>query len=326
MITHPVLIAAASFDVMALFFFASAVPVSARVISTWAPGEASTGQLALERRAEASAIVVAWGVALGFLATALWVWVVAGILPELVRGAMCGTGVMNGLGSAGSRAIWLRLIAVGIAWLWWVTHRLDVAGPRATATPLAARLLLVLAALWLLSCVAMLDGWLGLDPYRPVSCCTAIYGRATGAAATGVDVPVAVGAIAVLTHIMVAIARWRWVVPLSAFAAVLSGTLVISGTLAAYHYGVMDHRCLWCLFLPEHHGVGYLLVAAGGVVLAEAVVPAWVGLHRAQFETEAQPDRRTRRAFVTTMGATLLFASLAAGPALWWRIRFGLFW
>ncbi len=95
-------------------------------------------------------------------------------------------------------------------------------------------------------------------------------------------------------------------------------------SFAAYHYEVLQHRCPWCLFLPEHGRVGYLLFAALLAAALEgpvALFSAKAGLSHPQLSSEAQ--RRCRTAAVRVLAANAVFFGLAVFPAILWRLRYG---
>jgi hypothetical protein len=100
--------------------------------------------------------------------------------------------------------------------------------------------------------------------------------------------------------------------------------IALTESFAAYYYEVLQHRCPWCLFLPEHGRVGYLLFAALLAAALEgsvALLSAKVGICHPQLSSEAH--RRCRTAAVRVSVANVVFFCLAVFPAILWRLRYG---
>jgi hypothetical protein len=110
----------------------------------------------------------------------------------------------------------------------------------------------------------------------------------------------------------------------AAFLWVPVAAIALVRVLAAYHYGVLHHHCPWCLFLPVHGGVGYPLFGALMVAAFEGAA-AWGAAAIAARYPVVEPAgaARVRRSGRRVVAAVLLFFLLSAGPALLWRLRFG---
>jgi hypothetical protein len=337
-VLHPLILAVAVVDLCALALLVPATWTAIRVVLDWSPGSADRSQLALERQAEAASLQgrVAWVLLLG--GGILFVAGIAGILPDLVPGAMCGTGVDQATEGGATRAIAVRGLAFAALSAWHLVERLDASVPTAPLRRGAARFLLVATPLVVLSFGATLYAYAALDTYGVVECCTVSYdtlalrGGTSGPAwlpdsvllagfAGGALVLASGGAwlgrgalgAALPTGLALAVVAW---VPLSFLALIR--------VLAAYHYEVLAHHCPWCLFLGEHHLVGYPLFAALAWAALEgpAAALAWQAGQQAPAVAPAAAQR-VRRAGVSLVIATLAFVALAAGPALTWRLRFG---
>ncbi|MEO1267283.1 MAG: hypothetical protein AAFX99_04230, partial [Myxococcota bacterium] len=178
-----------------------------------------------------------------------------------------------------------------------------------------------------------------LDPHQPVRCCQAIYTAAASPseadAMSSLPPTVLMAALACTLGLVavlgLAAARARSPsLPLhgALLAAVGLGlpvaAIVLTQTLAAYHYGVLHHHCPWCLFLSEHHSVGYPIFGALTVLTLEALAAATAahaGQHHSMLVAPARA--RIRRAHLRMAFAWLLFGSLAFGPAIAWRLQYG---
>ncbi|MGD8653631.1 MAG: hypothetical protein PVH01_16230, partial [Desulfobacterales bacterium] len=74
-----------------------------QIVVYWNPAEFNRKQLTLEIHAEAVNLFGQWILGLLFFSTVLFMVGITNILPSVVPGAMCGTGVMQALGESGNR-------------------------------------------------------------------------------------------------------------------------------------------------------------------------------------------------------------------------------
>ena len=350
---HPLIIAVWVADGIAVLLLFLAALRAEPVVRQWAPAAATRRQLQLERQLEAASLYGRLGQGAFFVGSIALLIAVTAALPEVVPGAMCGTGVVEA-----AKAEW-ALVLRGLALLalagWTTVDRLDRSAPRAPLARLAATVLLP---------VAPIAGWsawqtaraLGrLDGQSAVDCCAALYeqrgpipfrdqltsvvdpvqGWTAGQAISG---PFGIdGALfAVVAGLLVTAGLWlgrgpRRPLILVVFAVLTGGWILLATDvlvhhLVAYHYEVLAHHCPWCLFLPEHGGVGFLLfgtlavagfetMAALATVLAARFAPA----------IAMAAHRRSRRAAVVIAGAVATFSVVAAGPAVLWWVQYGVF-
>lgn len=340
MIGHPLLFSVLLTDLIGLVFLLAAAASAMQVVAGWQRGSASSGQLRLERRAEAASILARGGVLLFLFSTLALVAAIAAVLPKMVPGAMCGTGVIEATGDAAGRALALRCLAVALLCAWHLLDRLDRRSPESPLTAGAARSLLLATPVALVSAWGTWNTLLRVDAHRPVDCCAAVYDRLGSLAeATGAGgIPdicwvwglLAISAVLVLLALRVGLGasagHGKAAAALAATTAcwVAVAWMSLVSVLSAYHYGVLEHACPWCLFLPEHHLVGFALF--GFLAMAALEGPAaWLSSRVASrfpvLETAA--TRRVRRAGWRVLVAVFLFLLLAGLPAVVWRVRFG---
>jgi hypothetical protein len=85
---------------------------------------------------------------------------------------------------------------------------------------------------------------------------------------------------------------------------------------SAYYYGVSQHSCFWCLFLPGNYCVGYPLFAAMGIILSQSVAILLYG--RLSFLKpqllEWTREKIRKNAMLLIVG-TLIYFLLTIGPA-----------
>ncbi len=333
---HPLVLGITILDVLAMALLIVAAVGAERVLRGWAPGSASANQLRLERGLEAAGLFAGGGAIILVLSTGLLILAVTAILPELVPGAMCGTGVMAATEGKGAQALTLRGLSLVLLAVWFVLHRLDRASAQAPLAPLVSLALVVATPMSLWAAVDTARALWALDAHGAVDCCSALYAEAHGAGGAGAQASVlALGAyfggalILVLGWLRVGMKAtlrgWAlapWV--LGALAWVPLAQDVLIRHLAAYHYEVLAHHCPWCLFLPEHGAVGYVLFAALGTVVLQAVSAATASfaVGSATAVRDDARDRIRKSALWVVIGVAV-FVGLSVGPAVVWWLRFG---
>jgi len=339
---HPILLAVVITDLSAMVLLLLSGVTAGRVVMGWRPGSADSDQLALERRVEAASLQGRGAFALLLVGTVLLVAAIASVLPDLVPGAMCGTGVLQAMGPAAERALLLRGLALVALAVWHHLDRLDHTQPEAPLALASARASLVALPVAALAVIDTAGPALALDVAQTVDCCSVVFdaarahGAAAGGAGTASTVPwaglTAVGGVAILALAGAAAttdrARRSGPVRLTLAALALVWVPVaavgLTRELSAYHYGVLAHDCPYCLFAVRHRLVGYPLFGALALVALEAPA-ALVGHLAARRKPELAPaaSKTVRRASLRVALASILFLGLALGPALWWRLRHG---
>jgi hypothetical protein len=340
MIWHPLLLSVLAMDLLAAAFTAAAALSSLQIAGNWSPKSADEAQIALERKAETASLQGRAGCLLLLGSTLVLVIGIAAVLPDLVPGAMCGTGVLQATRGAGGRALAVRALALGLLAAWHLLDRMNRSRPDFPLATAAARALLLASPAVFLAVCDTVRAVLRLDVHRPVDCCSILYDRliTAGPAGGGLEIPesyvlwgFAVGGAALL---LLGIRMWRasmhagtGIAVMAGFTALLwtpAAASALVRTLAAYHYGVLQHRCPWCLFLPDHGRVGYPLFGALIVVALEAGAALVCSLVASRVPTLADKARaRTRAAGFRIALATALFLALSGLPPILWRLRFG---
>ncbi len=340
MIWHPLVLAVVGLDLLGLLALLFAAATALQVLLHWAPGSAAAAQIALERRAETAELAVRCGFWAILGASLVLVVGITNVLPELVPGAMCGTGVLQATAGSGARALGFRFGALMLLYGWRMLETVNRRQPQGTLTVPAARLLLLALPLALLAAGDTLQALAGLDVLQPVDCCAVVYdqfrppelsGRAAGLS-DELWLGLFGGGAFLLGVLAVSLVRasdpvrGRWPGALAAASLLWAGAAAVAlvRVLAAYTYQVLHHYCPWCLFLPEHRFVGFPLFGAlllaslegsGVWMLALAARRCGLPLPGAAFRVRAGARR--------VAWAVAVFSLLAVAPALWWRWRFG---
>lgn len=337
---HPALLAVIVVDVLAATVLLVAASGAVRVTLGWNGGAPTTTQLSLERGKEEVSFLGRLGFALHASGTLALLLVINHVLPSIVPGAMCGVGVLQAT-PGGQLALVLRGIALAALWVWAVVDFLDRRAPLAPLATASSRALLASAPVAWVAAWQTGDGLLHVDVQQPVSCCAAVYDLAVVGASSG-QAAVAgsthawiVGIGAALLAVVALWMRWGarrtlpgsglvilWGLAMMAWVGLAGWVLV--DVAGPYLYGVLGHRCPLCFFLPQHLGVGYavygsLAVVMGGTLML--VASAMAGARCRDIEPRARSLVSTSTLWVVAaMGAFLV---LIAAPAVYWRIRFG---
>ncbi|MEE4608014.1 MAG: hypothetical protein V2L15_03935, partial [Desulfobacteraceae bacterium] len=306
MIWHPLSLSVLTLDLLALLLMIAALPAVLDVAAAWTPSASDAAQIRRELGAETAALNVRWALVFFLVATLVWIAAVSGVLVELVPGAMCGTGVMQAMAARGPRALALRMLAVWVGYQWRVLERLNRRLSDAALAPLVARVSCVVLPVALLAVADTYQALAHLNAQAPVSCCSVVYDQFRSLAEAhewaGVSDRSLVGGTLALGLALLAAAAAVWRGPQrvgrAAVLAVLGpvwsavAALTLVRVLSAYYYGVLHHHCPWCLFLPEHHRIGYLLFGLLAAATLEA--PAALTAARCGDRVPAANERARR--------------------------------
>jgi hypothetical protein len=337
MIGHPILLSVSALDLLAVAALSASLfavfPVSVR----WHPGSPDRAQLLLERRAEAGAMTAHAATVFLLLSTGLLVVAFSLVLPGTIPGAMCGTGVLQAVGDAGVRALGFRLLALLCLSAWQLLEGLNRSRPDAPLTETGVRVLLASSPVVLLGIAETQRALWGLDFGQAVDCCARIYDPVSGGGARGAGIEgrywaAAFVLLSAAAGAVAAALRWSdsmrpgrvWM--LAAFvcfwlpAAAVSLVHVFSPAI----FGVLAHPCPWCLFLPEHGMVGFVLFGAMAVAAREGLlVPVAAWTVRIDGALRVPAADRVSKAAGRVLAALAVFFLFSAGPTLLWRIRYG---
>ncbi len=355
MIWHPLSLSVLALDALALAFATVAAVSYARVLFGWVPGSAAARQIALEADCDGARLATRTAIFFFLAASLLLVLGISLLLPALVPGAMCGTGVLQAMGGLGTRALILRAGALAILWIWRSLDGVHRAHPRSVDEPTIARWQLLALPVLGLAVLTTVRAFLNLDPHQPVSCCQVVYdafrSREEATHTAGLSDGFWLLAASGTGILLAGLAAFAWrslrrrtaaapeigapssrppsVVPPAAVLLAAAAWLPAAATalvtvLSAYHYEVLHHHCPWCLFLPEHGAVGIVLYGALLLVGLEALaVFAVARFARSNPAVSDAARSRQRRALLRILGALLVFTVFTVGPALLWRWRTG---
>ncbi len=336
MTAHPLLLAITGIEALGCLVICLAGAGAVWVLLGWQPESASPVQLRLERLAERLTLMTRLGILFIATSTLLFIAAVAAILPEIVPGAMCGTGVLRNMGLAGNRVFYSRGVLFALLLIWRLLSRLDESTPVSRLTPTLTRLLILAAPAAVIAAVHLVQALHAIDIHTPVDCCATVYEAAAVAmspvrsiSATGLVwgtalLGIPLGAAAVALSLNPSRRRLTAATALLSVLFVPVAATALRFTFASYHYGVLAHYCPWCLFLPTHRLAGWPIYLSLFILLAEGpavfITAAAAGRHPC---LTAAATLRVKRGAVRLLLALILFSILTFGVALIWRLRFG---
>ncbi len=175
MTRHPLLLAITVADGLSAALLLYAAWFALRTLTAWAPDSCDSVQLRLERRIETAEIAARFGFGFFAVASVLLVVAISQVLPPIVPGAMCGTGVIQSSQGLLNKAIWFRALGVLALYLWAALAKLDRRRPDSPLARVNARLLLLAAGLTAAAAVFTAQASLAIDLQQPVDCCTVVY-------------------------------------------------------------------------------------------------------------------------------------------------------
>jgi hypothetical protein len=336
---HPLQLTALAAQFIGLLLLTASAVKAFRIVIGWNPVSADRTQISLEIEAEAAVVLARWALGTTLFSFVLMILGITNVFPALIPGAMCGTGVMQALDRAGTGFLILNGLLLGILLFWNTLEKLGRSQPDYPLARLGARLLLLALPVAVLAIVQSVNAAFRVDLHRPVDCCAVVYDQyrtlSEAQSISGLSDGfwlTAWGGLSILLLFLGLLARrsatassWKWNVPLAATAAVWVpvAAIILTDILSAYHYGVLQHRCPWCLFLPQYRAVGFPLFGALAIICLESLT---VFLLPAAVRTDPQmlpaALERSRIAVGRILLAFFVFLILTALPPLFWQARF----
>ncbi len=336
---HPLVLAVWLADMLAWLVYLGAGLRLLPILAQWQPGRMDARQLGRERALELIVYQGRWTMALQAVAAVLVVIGVSSVWPACITGAMCGTGVLQAMGPAGTQTLFFRGSALLIFYCWQVAERLNRSRPESFLAMPQARLLLLAAPCMALGTWSFAQAVTAAAGNGTVSCCAALYAGTLGGASSAGLMPGPAAArtlSGLLGGLMIfwgwlqwrrprlALSRWALMGAAVAVAWAFTALLLLKTSVAPYVYEVLWHPCPWCFFLWEHGGVGFAYFGLLAWIIAESAAGLTAAAVARRYVLLGIPaSRRMQAAGSRIMTATALFLTLAVLPALLWRLRFG---
>ncbi len=337
MIWHPLVWAFWVATATGGLLYAAGAVQAVDVMLNWTPAQGDMAQLRRERHAETAVLLGRW--ALGCLTAAAFLGLVgiAGVWHRMVPGAMCGTGVLQVMGTDSSRAMIFWGVTLLILHAWRVLDGLDSHYPQGVLTQAGTRVMLIAAPFFVLAVFFSWQALMRVETVPPVSCCAAVYDQVlTGVSESTVIkslVSISLGFSLIGSAALLALAvstirspdRTSGIImTIIAILWCIAATVAVKHVWSAYYYQVLSHPCPWCLFLPDYYGAGFFIFGCMAVVVMESNALWLAARTRRQYPILADPAAiRIRRSAWRIAITLMVFTLLTAGPAVAWRLRTG---
>ena len=340
MILHPLLIAVLVADLTGLLLLLAAALTALRINIRWAPQSATSQQIGLERAAESAALTARFALTVNFFSTLVLILGITNVLPGIIPGAMCGTGVLQATGNPGAHALFFRFLVFVILYNWRILEKLNTDRPDRPLAQGNARVLLLVLPVYLLALSNTFQAIFLIDVHQPVDCCAIVYGRSgdlSNVRQTG-GMPDTLWLLTFwISSILLALCgfrTWRtkqfsrrkttgWLAVLALFWAPIAAVALVR-IFAAYYYQVLHHHCPWCLFLSDHQFVGIPLFTTLAVVALEGPASFIAARTACNYPELVQTATlRSRIAALRILLAVIAFIGMVALPAIFWRLQFG---
>ncbi len=340
MIWHPLLLAVVIGDLLSMLLLLAAGKTAFRIIIKWTPQSATREQVQLERKAETARLSAKFSLTVFFFSTALLIIGITNVLPEIVPGAMCGTGVLQATDGLGGRALIYRFFVFFIMTLWLRFEKLNLSRPDVPLTKYNSRVLLLALPFFSLAGITTFRGIMRIDSHRPVDCCAMVYDQFANLAAArqtaGIPDSFWIWTFWILTALLLACAfrslrsqpanglKAAGSLALVTFFWVPIASITLVRVYTAYFYQVLHHHCPWCLFLPEHKFVGVPLFSALVIITLEGPLSYLSAKIAENYPGLFKSARiRTRLASLRLLLATVAYTGMVALPAIYWRLFYG---
>jgi len=332
MLFHPLSILIIITELCSLYFLFSALTFSIRFLLQETGEERKKCTLAIseENMTRNGHLVLL----LQCVASGLLLLGISLVFPPILTGIMCGSGVLQISGETGIRMLLVKLCALLGMYVWYVIDCANRELPEKQLTPATSRTMLccvpfVLMGFWL----SIKTLWV-LNLGQGGDCCTIAYGTAAGG-----GIPFTLSfwliSLAVISTVLffsllciLAVEKrssFLFLVSLcSSLIWCLTASLCLRYFFTAYYYGVTQHHCLWCLFLPRNYYVGYCFFCVLVLVLSQSVrifVTGRIALLRKELSAWAR--RKIRQSALLIIAGMILYFLLILIPMIFWKVQNG---
>lgn len=340
MIRHPLLIAVFVGDLISLLLLLAAAKTALKTVAEWAPQSAGGRQIQLERAVETGELTAKFALAAFFASTLVLLVGITNVLPAVIPGAMCGTGVLQATDGLGGPALFFRLLVLGVIYIWLVLEKLNNRQPDRPLTTSNARVLLLMLPLHLLAVSTTMQAFMRIDTHQPVDCCAVVYDQfpnlAIAQQTAGIPNTLWLLIFWTLTILVMISGFQAWRakpagrLKTSGWTALLTllwvptAAVVLIKVFAAYYYQVLHHHCPWCLFLPDHKFVGIPLFFCLAVVFLEGPATFITAKIAAKYtQLDQTVAWRSKIAGLRILLAVGAFIGMVSLPAIFWRLQYG---
>ena len=332
MLSHPLSIAIVLLELGSLYFLARAALPASRLLLKESSGNGAQG--VADSDMEASSVN---GYRLFIVQAVAFFLALIGIslvFPPILTGIMCGTGVLQISGDTGIRMLLVKGLLLLSLYVW---AQVDLVRRTLSEEHLDAG-----CAKGLICTVpfVVLGVWLSIETLWALGhgqsgdCCTIAYGG-TLKGSLLLDSSWLLGGLALLSILVLAygicvvrnsaIATWLY--------ALGGGVILVWCVVAyfamvyffsAYYYGVTQHHCPWCLFLPGNFGIGYPLTLAMALLLSQGAALVIRNRINCLYPLPVEwLQRKNRISGLLILAGMVVYFLVSLIPMVIWRIGHG---
>jgi hypothetical protein len=305
-------------ELILYFLLFIAFLISFYTVFNWDYNSFSKKQYLLEKRAFLVMSIILFSFVIKFMLLPYFVYVIDK-LSNLVPGAMCAAGVVSA-NSYGFILLFFKLLIIFGMILWLVLNHYDLESKKYDY--FKAKNWIFIAIFILLSIEILLDilYFSSIDPNRPVSCCSTLFGHLEGENPLpfGLDIKrllilffalFFISQLALLTD-----QNFLILIGIGAFLYISYYSVVYF--FGTYIYELPTHKCPFCMLQKEYYYIGYLIWGTlfGGsfIALVSAILSLTIGV-------------KTKKAKLLSSFLLGFFVTLCIGYVAFYYLKNGVF-
>jgi hypothetical protein len=285
--------------------------VAIKILLKWDFDSHTREQFALEKRAYLVVTIIFFIAVIKFFLLPYFVFTIDG-LSAIVAGAMCGAGVISA-NSYGLELLFLKILVIFTLIVWIMVNHQDIEAKNYPYFKLKLTLFLIIALLIMAETLLDFLYFINIEPNRPVSCCSALFGELEGANPLPFGLtPKILFALFIATFfssILSLLYNQKVTAIISLMLFLYTAYYSIIYIFGLYIYELPTHKCPFCMLQSDYFYVGYLIWGGvfGGVFIG-------VGANIVELLTSKELKRAKRLAL------TLLLVSVAV--SLFYPLRY----
>lgn len=279
------------------------------ILRKWNPNSSHEIQLKLERNGYLVSSILRFVLGFQILSLIFFLVTVNNWLPQLIRGAMCATGIL-GIHSLGYPLLYLKIFSIFIYFVFLCLQYFDDAEPAYPLSPLKYYVVFPVFLVLSADTILLFRFFSDINPDLIATCCSVAFVMKRVDASftlqgTFLNIVFYIYGISFTTLLFLIFSKKSYILQfLLSMIYVSASIYTLKYYFVKYVYGVLAHYCLFDLFLSQHHFVGYWIFGSYYVLLGSilfGLVYYFFGKHlRYSYE------RQLRRAQLSAWIALLL--------------------
>ena len=331
MLFHPLSIAVILTDAVSCYFLFAAFSSSIRVLLQDGEADEQESPLSVIRE-ESISRNGRFILLLQCLSLLFMLFGISLVFPPILTGIMCGTGVLQISGETGVQMLLVKICTLLVLHVWYLIDRAKQELPAGKMDMAAAKAMLCSVPFVFLSVWLTVKTLWVMNMGQSGDCCTLAYGAAADGSSVNLNLWLTLlGGSTLVLFLFGAGAGKRNPIPIQLFAVLAGGvlwglaaTVCLDYFFSAYYYGVSQHHCLWCLFLPGNYGVGYLFFFVLALVLSQSSALFVNGrIAMSQGELVKWTGMKRQQSGMLIIAGIFVYFLLTLLPVLLWKIQHG---